>query len=106
MEIKPRIGYIPFSYPDYPSDLVREFIEESVKSIRGLGVNVVEARPVISFQDVDKVISDLRGEELDLIVANLISWVEAPNVIAVLQEFKDKPILLWSHTMFKRGANS
>ena len=103
MEIKPRIGYIPFSYPDYPSDLVREFVEKSVDSIRGLGVSVVEARPVISLQDADAAISDLRGEEIDLIVANLVSWVEAPNVIAVLQEFRDKPVLLWSHTMFKRG---
>jgi len=66
MEIKPRIGYIPFSYPDYPSDLVREFVEKSVDSIRGLGVSVVEARPVISLQDADAAISDLRGEEGDV----------------------------------------
>ncbi|MBS7612553.1 hypothetical protein KEJ27_10225, partial [Candidatus Bathyarchaeota archaeon] len=36
----------------------------------------------------------------------IVSWVDAPNVIAVLREFPHKPILLWSHTVFKEGGET
>ena len=98
-----RVAYIPFSYPDYPRDLVNRFIEKSEEMLRDLGLEVVKAEPVIELSDASRAISMIRGHDIDLIVANLVSWVEAPNVIAVLREFRDKPLILWSHTMFKEG---
>lgn len=102
--MKARVAYVPFSYPDYPRDLVERFMNESKEMLRGIGLDFIDLDPVITFKDVSKAVSRLRGEEFDLIIANIVSWVEAPNVIAVLEEFKHKPILLWSHTMFRQDG--
>ena len=97
----PKVAYIPFSYPDYPREVVERFINASKDMLKDLGLDLIEVEPVIEFRDAEKAISALKEQDIDLIVANIISWIEAPNVIAVLKEFKDKPIVLWSHTMFK-----
>ena len=106
MSLKIRVAYIPFGYPDYPRDLINRFLEESKNMLKDLKFEVVETRPVIVFEEAEEAAADLDGKQFDLIIANIISWVEAPNVIAVLERFKHKPIILWSHTMFKEGENS
>jgi len=103
VSLKIRVAYIPFGYPDYPRDLINRFLEESKNMLKDLKFEVVETRPVIVFEEAEEAAADLDGKQFDLIIANIISWVEAPNVIAVLERFKHKPIILWSHTMFKEG---
>ena len=55
------------------------------------------------WDDVRKVLGKVRGWDVDGVIALLVSWVEAPNVVAVLRELGGKPLLLWSHTVFKDG---
>jgi len=72
-----------------------------LEALRELGIDVVATQPVIVYKDVERALKDVRGEDIDFVIAVVLSWLEAPNVIAVLKEFSSKPILLWSHTMFK-----
>ncbi len=101
---KPTVAFLPFSYPDYPRELVEEFIDDSKKMLNEIGLNVIEVKPVIEWKDSKSALRNLLKEDFDGIIATIVSWVEAPNVIAVLREFKDRPIILWSHTMFKRNG--
>lgn len=104
MKVKPTLGLIFFSYPDYPRKLVERFIEESLKAVEGIGVGVVEVGRVFDWGDARRVLEGIKGVDVDGVVAVLVSWVEAPNVIAVLREVQGRPILLWSHTMFEEGG--
>ncbi|MEM3525967.1 MAG: hypothetical protein QXV37_01010, partial [Candidatus Jordarchaeaceae archaeon] len=101
---KPKIAYVPFSYPDYPRNIVNTLVDNSKKMLKEIGLDLIEVDPVITFRDVDAALSMLRKEEIDVIVANLISWIEPPNLIAVLKDFKQKPVILWSHTMFREAG--
>jgi len=102
-DVKPRVGFVPFSYPDYPRELVIEFAKKSEETLRDIGLDVIATDPIITWNDVESALKLLRSEDLDSIIAAIISWVEAPNVIAVLKEFLNKPIVLWSHTMFMKN---
>ena len=47
-----------------------------------------------------KALGVLRASDFDLLVALLVSWVEAPLFTATLKPFFSQPILLWSHTIY------
>ena len=99
----PKVMLLPFAYPDYPPDLVERFIRESEDFLRGLGLQVQRVPAVAVADDVPAAIAALRSQEYDLIVATLISWVEAPLFTAALRPVWGKPLLLWSHTTFVEG---
>ncbi|HID17663.1 TPA: hypothetical protein EYP26_05155 [Candidatus Bathyarchaeota archaeon] len=77
------------------------FIKESEEAVEAVGIKLAAAGKVAVYKDVEGVLNSLRRSDWDFLIATIVSWVEAPNVIAVLREFPHKPILLWSHTMFK-----
>jgi L-fucose isomerase-like protein len=91
---------VPFGYPDYPQDLVSKFISESEEMLKGLNIELKTTRPVICLDDVPSAVKDIRESEFDFIVALVVSWVEAPNLVATLRDWFHRPILLWSHTTY------
>lgn len=98
---RPRAGFIPFGYPDYPQDVVKDFMNKGREEIESLDIEVFASRPVIVYEDHKKAIEDIRGKDVDFLVALVVSWVEAPNVISTLRPFFHKPILLWGMTTFE-----
>jgi L-fucose isomerase-like protein len=98
---KPKVGLVPFGYPYYPHEYLDRFTQESIQTVKNLGLEVFSTKPVIVYDDAQRAINDIKRADTDFIIALILSWLEAPNVIAVLREFSEKPILLWSHTMFK-----
>jgi len=83
----PKVVLVPFTYPDYPREVVSHFINESKKMVSELGINVVITEPVIQEKDVEKAREKIQKEDFDFIIALLVSWVEAPNLIATLRDF-------------------
>ena len=71
--------------------------------IKSLDVDVVTTPIVIEPRaDIAKakaVIAD--NHAADFFIPLILSWLEAPNVLDTLQEVLHKPLLLWSHTMWK-----
>jgi len=100
---KPKAALVPFGYPGYPDSYLERFRAESVKALRELGIGVSCSPMVKVRQDAGGVIQALRKEDFDFLVVLVLSWIEAPNVVDVVEEFRGRSILLWSHTMFKEG---
>ena len=100
--MKPSIMLVPFAYPDYPQDVVQKFIEESSRMTGGLDAVLTETSPVVA-DDAEKMRRQIRDADSDLIVALLVTWVEAPNLVATLRDFFGRPLLLWSHTTYREG---
>ena len=101
--MKPSITLVPFAYPDYPQDVVQRFIESSSKMIGSLDVTLTVTAPVVVADDAEEVRRQIRDADSDLIVALLVTWVEAPNLVATLRDFFGRPLLLWSHTTYREG---
>ncbi|MCL5985570.1 MAG: hypothetical protein M1371_03290 [Actinobacteria bacterium] len=104
--IRPEGIVVPFGYPDYPGEKVQYFLDESIKSLNSLDISWKVTNPVISFEDVDKAKSIIRSNDFDFIVCLLLTWVEAPNVIATLGEFKHIPLFFWSHTTYQDNGET
>ena len=100
---KPKTVLVPFGYPGYPEELLRRFTDESEGLLKDLGIEVVKTPIVIEpGTDVKKAKDVLDGvTDADFVVALVLSWLEAPNVLDTLQDVLSKPLLLWSHTMWK-----
>ena len=100
---KPKAVLVPFGYPGYPDSYLTRFTKESVKVLEELGVNLQCSSIVKTRPDAVEATKTLRKGDFDFLIVLILSWLEAPNVIDVVDEFSDRPILLWSHTMFKEG---
>ncbi|HVB73706.1 MAG TPA: hypothetical protein VNE38_09145 [Ktedonobacteraceae bacterium] len=100
---KPRIAYVPFGYPDYPTEVLSHMVHDSQMALEQMGIEVLPAPPVITLDDVEPARSFLHRETYDAIVLVLVSWVEAPLLIATVRPFRNVPMILWSHTTFMEG---
>jgi len=98
---KSKTVLIPFGYPGYPQELLDRFTKESEVTIKNLGIDLITAPMVKNIQEVSKARKTLRENEYDFITILVLSWIEAPQVIATLKEYFHKPLLLWSHTTFR-----
>ena len=100
----PRVMVVPFAYPDYPQADIRSQIERSIELLEVNGVDVIAAPAVITSEDLPKTAAFLRSTDFDLLLALLVSWVEAPLFVATLRPFFSQPILLWSHTIYSEDG--
>ena len=101
---QPKLLMVPFTYPDYPSDVVTRMIDDSARAIAGVCPNLTVTGRVSSPEQAAAARRQVLEADPDLIVACLVSWVEAPNLVDCLRDFFDRPILLWSHTTYKEDG--
>src|SRR5258706_13594457 len=101
----PRVACVSFGYPDYPPEQISQMIHDSHKALEQMGIEVLPAPPVITLDDVEAARAFLKHETFDAIVLVLVSWVEAPLLIATVRPYHDVPMVLWSHTSFMEGAS-
>lgn len=101
--MKPKALMIPFGYPGYPKELLAQFTDESKAVISGMGIDLTTTSRVDIYADAKKVAQEIRGQEFDFLIVLILSWLEAANVTETIQEYFSRPILLWSHTMFREG---
>ena len=94
----PKAILVPFSYPDYPENVVARWLSKSQEMLEELSCDFTITPVVKGREDALRVAALIRQSKFDFILALLLSWIEAPNFIATLQEFFNFPLLLWTHT--------
>jgi L-fucose isomerase-like protein len=96
--VKPagRLVVVPFGYPFYPRALVDEQVERSRAALGALDPQVTET--VFTRADALRVRDRVRVENPDLVVAALVSWIEAPILFDALRDWFGRPLLVWGHT--------
>lgn len=98
---KPKVVLVPFGYPDYPKEMLERFTRESTQLIEKLGVQVLTTPIVITLENIESARKHLQESNPDVIIALVLSWMEATNFMAVLADYLHMPLLLWSHTRFR-----
>jgi L-fucose isomerase-like protein len=103
--MKPKAMLVPFGYPDYPQGLLHRFLEQSQEIILANGLQLLSTPPVIVEDDVARTRRLLQETDYDFLVVLLLSWVEAPLLVATLENrLTNTPIVLWSHTTFEENG--
>ena len=99
----PKAILVPLSYPDYPREVVDRFIKQSADAVRSLGIDLAVTEVLVTEKNIEAVRKALRENEFDFTIPLIVSWHEAPNVVAAMRDVFDRPMLLWTHTTYREG---
>ena len=90
---------LPFGYPGYPQKELAEKIDNSVKYLKEIGIDVAVSPSIITLNDCQAAIDLATSDDYDYCIMLIASWIESPNVLNIVSAagLDKMPILLWSH---------
>jgi len=93
-----KAAFVGFGEINSPQDLIKEKCNEAREQILSLGFNVITTDHVTDDpegKDVKRAIHDIKQEEFDVLIVCVAGWIPAHAVIAITEEFRSKPMILW-----------
>jgi L-fucose isomerase-like protein len=93
-----KAAFVGFGEVNSPKKLIDDKCSAALNEIKSLGFETVTTPTVTDDTegiDVKRAIGDLRKSDFDLLIVCLAGWIPAHAVIAITNEFKDKPMILW-----------
>lgn len=93
-----KAGFVGFGEINSPKKLIDEKCLIALNEIKSLGIEIVTTDTVTDDSkgiDVKRAIEDLRKDDFDFLIICLAGWIPSYAVIAITNEFKNKPIILW-----------
>jgi len=93
-----KAAFVGFGEINSPQQLIKDKCLKAREEIESLGIKLVTTDHVTDDPkgiDVKRAIKDLRKEEFDLLIVCLAGWIPSHAVIAITNEFKSKPMILW-----------
>jgi len=91
-------GFVGFGEVNSPQQLLHDKCLKAREEIESLGFNVITTDHVTDDPaglDVKRAVEDLKKGDFDLLIVCLAGWIPSHAVIAVTEEFRSKPVLLW-----------
>jgi len=91
-------AFVGFGEVNSPQQLIQEKCSTALEEVKTLGIEVVTTETVTDDPkgvDVNRAIIDLRKEDFELLIICIAGWIPAHAVIAITNEFKHKPMILW-----------
>ena len=101
-----KTAFFGFGEINSPQDLIRDMCNKARDEVKSLGIEVVSTDHITDDPegvDVQRAINDLRDKEFDSIIICLAGWIPSHSVIAITEEFRDKPMILWGLAGEKDG---
>jgi len=93
-----KAAFVGFGEINSPQDLIKEKCNEAREQILSLGFNVITTDHVTDDpegKDVKRAINDIKQGEFDVLIVCIAGWIPSHAVIAITEEFKSKPMILW-----------
>jgi L-fucose isomerase len=101
---KLKAGYVSFGTQYYEPGRLKEISARAEKQLTDRGLELVRTDPVFGEgEEPLRAIEELKAQEWDFLIANVINWIEVRGVTRVLLEFRDKPVVLYSFGGFTEG---
>jgi L-fucose isomerase-like protein len=76
-------------------------LTESVNLIKEFNLECEVLGPVIDFKNAKELRSKGVNGNFDFVVLLVMTWTEVADMFYLIKEFLNKPVLLWSHTMWE-----
>lgn len=93
-----KAAFVGFGEVNSPQQLIKNKCLEAREEIESLGIKLITTDHVTDDpkgMDVERAIKDLKKNEFDLLIICLAGWIPSHAVIAITNEFKCKPMILW-----------
>lgn len=98
MQNRMKVGFVGFGEVNSPKQLIESKCQTALKEVESLGILVVKTDIVTDDPDrvdVRRALADLKKEPFDTLILCLAGWIPSHSVIAITEEFKSKPMVLW-----------
>ena len=101
---KLKAAYVSFGTQYYVPERLKEISAGAEKQLTDNGIELVRTDPVFGEgKEPERAIKELKSEEWDFLIANVINWTEVRGATRVLLEFRDRPVVLYSYGGFTEG---
>ncbi len=93
-----RAAFVGFGEINSPQQLIKDKCLKARKEIESLGFKILTTDYVTDDpkgNDVKRAIEDLRKDGFDVLIVCIAGWIPSHAVIAITNEFKNKPMILW-----------
>lgn len=101
---KLKAGYVSFGTMFYEPKRLKAISARAEKQLIEAGIELVRTDPVFGEgEEPERAIRELKKDDWDFLIANIVNWIEVRGVTRVLLEFRDKPLVLYSFGGFTEG---
>lgn len=93
-----KVGFVGFGEINSPKELVNDKCNSALKELELLGLEIVRTEVVTDDpegNDVRRALADLKGSVFNVLVICLAGWIPSHAVIAITEEFRNTPMVLW-----------
>ncbi|MBR2471577.1 MAG: hypothetical protein IKB55_02725 [Clostridia bacterium] len=93
-----KTAFVGFGEVNTPIDVIIKKCETAKAQLEAQGLDLVSVYPVTDDyeeKDVKKAIDALKEKDFDSIVVCIAGWIPTHAVVKVLEQFKEKPMVLW-----------
>lgn len=88
----------------YEPGRLKEISARAERQLIDSGIELVRTDPVFGEgREPERAIRELKKDEWDFLIANVVNWIEVRGVTRVLLEFRHKPLVLYSFGGFTDG---
>ncbi|HEX4009424.1 MAG TPA: hypothetical protein VHX62_05430 [Solirubrobacteraceae bacterium] len=99
-----RAGYVAFGSPFYDPARLTELTERAERELTQAGIELQRTDPVYAPEHVERAVAELGTGSWDVLIANVVNWVEYRAATRVLMAFRDRPIVLYSYGGFTENG--
>ena len=93
-----KAAFVGFGEINSPQQLIKDKCLKAREEIESLGIKLITTDHVTDDPkgiDVNRAIKELKKDDFDFLIICIAGWIPAHAVIAITNEFKCKPMILW-----------
>jgi L-fucose isomerase-like protein len=95
---RPKLAFVGFGEINTPIEIIKSKCSQAIQWLNTAGLQVVSTDPVCDDPEgktVQRAITELKGSDVDVLIACVAGWIPSHTVIRLLSEFQHLPIILW-----------
>jgi L-fucose isomerase-like protein len=98
-----KAGYVALGTEFYVPERLREISAGAVRQLTEAGIEVAQTDPVFALGQEERAIRELKANPWDVLIVNVINWIDPRASSRLLYHFRDRPIVLYSYGGFTEG---
>ena len=93
--LKANVVMLSVGEQQYPQDYLAKVIDEINAEVKKMDCNLLACYKIMNFDDAQKTADELADKKVDLFIVKFVSWHITINVMHILKNFRDVPVLIW-----------
>lgn len=99
-----RAGYVSLGTEFYVPERLHEITAHCERQLAEAGIELARTDPVFALGQEERAIRELKAEDWDFLIVNVINWIDPRAASRLLLAFRDRPLVLYSHGGFTENG--